>query len=102
VSGFLLDTNVPSELTRSQSDALVKTWLEEADDEQLYLSVISLGELFKGPCNSAKKSNAGSISRRGLKGTLRSWFAGRILSITEGIAERWGLLPVSGSCAACR
>jgi len=35
-----LDTNVPSELTRPKSDARVVKWLGEADDEQLFLSVI--------------------------------------------------------------
>ena len=33
VTGFLLDTNVPSELTRPQSDANVEDWLDAADDE---------------------------------------------------------------------
>ena len=48
MKGFLLDTNVPSELTRPKSDPRVQRWLDEADDEQLYLSVISFGELLKG------------------------------------------------------
>jgi predicted nucleic acid-binding protein len=43
VTGFLLDTNVPSELTRPQSDANVEDWLDAVDDEHLFLSVVSLG-----------------------------------------------------------
>jgi len=35
MTGFLLDTNVPSELTRPQSDPQVEKWLNDADDEQL-------------------------------------------------------------------
>ena len=31
MTGFLLDTNVPSELTRPQSDPRVEEWLDEAD-----------------------------------------------------------------------
>ncbi len=30
MTGFLLDTNVPSELTRPQSDASVEQWLDDA------------------------------------------------------------------------
>ena len=43
--GFLLDTNVPSELTRIKPHPRVARWLEAADDNLLYLSVISIGEL---------------------------------------------------------
>lgn len=46
--GFLLDTNIPSELTRSHPQESVSQWLDNADDERLYLSVISLGEILKG------------------------------------------------------
>jgi predicted nucleic acid-binding protein len=48
MSGFLLDTNVASELTRAHSDPKVEEWLEAADNEQLYLSVVLLGEMLKG------------------------------------------------------
>jgi hypothetical protein len=48
MTGFLLDTNVPSELTRVHSNPHVEKWLNSADDEQLFLSVISLGEILKG------------------------------------------------------
>jgi toxin FitB len=48
MKGFLLDTNIPSELTRPRPDPRVARWLDDAEDEQLYLSVISLGEILKG------------------------------------------------------
>ena len=48
MSGFLLDTNVPSELTRIRPDPRVAEWLEAADDDQLFISVVTLGELRKG------------------------------------------------------
>jgi predicted nucleic acid-binding protein len=47
VNGFLLDTNVPSELTKPKSDPLVEKWLDDADDALLFFSVVSLGEIFK-------------------------------------------------------
>jgi predicted nucleic acid-binding protein len=48
MSGFLLDTNIPSEMTRPFPQRSVAQWLEDADDEGLYFSVVSLGEILKG------------------------------------------------------
>lgn len=53
MTGFLLDTNVPSELTRAEE------WLEATDDEQLYLSVASLGENLEGPDHSSREQATG-------------------------------------------
>jgi len=47
-SGFLLDTNVPSELTRIAPDPRVVQWLAVTDDNLVYHSVISIGEFCKG------------------------------------------------------
>jgi predicted nucleic acid-binding protein len=45
VSGFPLDTNVPSELTRPMPDIRVTGWVAAQDNASLYLSVVSVGEL---------------------------------------------------------
>ena len=95
MTGYLLDTNVPSELTRSQSDPNVERWLNDADDEQLFLSVVSLGEIFKG-LTVLPESKRRQELQRWLDETLRPWFSGRILPVTERIAERWGIL--AGEC----
>ena len=47
MSGFLPDTNIPSELTRETPHLQVERWLDEANDEDLYFSAISLGEILK-------------------------------------------------------
>ncbi|MGA2451441.1 MAG: type II toxin-antitoxin system VapC family toxin [Polyangiaceae bacterium] len=95
MTGFLLDTNVPSELTRPQSDPHVEAWLDAVDDEQLFLSVVSLGEMLKGltvlPASKRRRELQQWIDE-----TLRPWFDGRILPVTERIAERWGV--VAGEC----
>lgn len=48
MSGFLLDTNVPSELIRVRPEPRVAEWLETADDADLFVSVVTIGELRKG------------------------------------------------------
>lgn len=95
MTGFLLDANVPSELTRPQSDPQVVKWLDAADDERLFLSVVSLGEIFKG-LTILPESKRRQELQRWIDDTLRPWFNGRILPVTERIAERWGVL--AGEC----
>jgi len=97
VTGFLLDTNVISELVRPKPDDKVLRWVAEADESILFLSVLTLGEIRKG----VQRLRAG---RR--RGRLESWlqvdlpsrFQDRILPIDAPIADRWG--TVSAIAAA--
>ena len=41
MKGFLLDTNIPSEMTRTRPQSSVSGWLDDADDDQLHFSVVS-------------------------------------------------------------
>ena len=91
MSGFLLDTNIPSETVRSRPEPKLAAWLQAQKLEELYLSVVTCGELRKGiAVLEAGKRKTG----------LESWyredlivkFTGRILPVTQTIAERWGIL----------
>jgi len=46
--GYLLDTNVVSELRRPRPHGGVVAWLESLDDSQVYLSAVTLGEIQAG------------------------------------------------------
>jgi len=48
VTGFLLDTNVPSEMTRPRPAPEVERWLDAVDDSTLFISVISIAEILRG------------------------------------------------------
>ena len=72
--GFLLDTNVPSELTRPQPDPRVAQWLEDTDDDLMYFSVISIGEVCKG-FTVHPEQHRRAILRQWLEHELRLWFA---------------------------
>jgi hypothetical protein len=48
MSGFLLDTNVPSELIRPQPEPKVKTWVAAQSLDTLFISAVSFGEFRKG------------------------------------------------------
>ena len=93
--GFLLDTNVPSELTRPQPDPRVAQWLEDTDDDLMHISVITIGEVCKG-ITVHPEAHRRAWLRQWLENELRPWFAGRILPVTEAISERWGILE--GDC----
>jgi toxin FitB len=95
MNGFLLDTNIPSEMTRPSPQPSVSGWLDDADDEELYFSVVSLGEILKG-VTLLSESKRRSQLLQWLDETLRPWFEGRILPVSQPIAERWGVL--AGQC----
>lgn len=89
MKGFLLDTNVPLELTYPRPAPRVEQWLEDVDEEQLFFSVISLAEICKGIAKLPESKKRAQL-QEWLDSTLRPWFAGRILPVTEPIAERMG------------
>jgi predicted nucleic acid-binding protein len=95
MKGFLLDTNIPSEMTRPHPQSSVTGWLDDADDDELYLSVVSLGEIIKGVTVLPESKRRDQL-QQWLDETLRPWFEGRILPVNETIAERWGVL--AGQC----
>ena len=45
---YLLDTNVVSELRKPRPHGAVLAWLQGVDDDSLYLSVVTLGEIQAG------------------------------------------------------
>ena len=45
---YLLDTNVISELRRPKPHAAVLAWIEAADDKNLHLSAVTIGEIQAG------------------------------------------------------
>ena len=77
MKGFLLDTNVPSEMTRPRPQSSVSEWLDNADDDRLYFSVVSLGEILKG-ITILPESKRRSGLQQWLDETLRPWFEGRV------------------------
>ena len=91
MNGFLLDTNVPSELVRPQPDPKVTAWLGSQDLDALFLSVVSLGELRKGITTMEAGKRKLELERWLADDLLRKFY-GRILPLTQAIAERWGVL----------
>lgn len=91
MQGWLLDTNVLSETVRPQPDAAVMAWLDSLQAEQLYISVLTLGELQKGVRLLADGKRGKTLSAW-LDTTLPAWFEDRVLVIDAPVAERWAEL----------
>ncbi|MBK8575230.1 MAG: type II toxin-antitoxin system VapC family toxin [Elusimicrobia bacterium] len=91
MSGFLLDTNVISELIKPKPQPNVVRWVREADEDALFLSVLTLGEIRKG-ISLLPQSTRKSRLETWLEKDLPDRFSDRILPVTEQIADRWGLL----------
>ena len=95
MTGFLLDTNVVSELRkRERADANVLRWLDEHAESELWLSVLVVGELRRGVELIARRDKkTASKLRDWLDATVKD-YADRILPIDVEICERWALLSV--------
>jgi predicted nucleic acid-binding protein len=91
MSGFLLDTNCLSELVRAEPEPRVMEWVESADEQLLYISVLTLGEIRKGVAGLPQSSRRTRLESW-LSVELQTRFAGRILPIDVAVAERWGVL----------
>jgi predicted nucleic acid-binding protein len=97
VKGFLLDTNVVSELIKPRPEPKVTRWVEAVDESLLFLSVLTLGEIRKGIAALPRTSRRAELDQW-LDAELRPRFAERILPIDEAVADRWG--RVAGELAA--
>jgi len=91
MSGFLLDTNVISELRNKNPEPRVLEWMEAADEGLLHLSVLTLGEIRKGAALLLQDKRRTQLETW-LEVDLQARFAGRIVPIDTAIADRWGLI----------
>jgi predicted nucleic acid-binding protein len=93
---YLVDTNVLSEFRRGFRNPAVRAWAKNTPTEQLFVSVITIGELERG----ADRVRARDAE---FAATLDSWiaelitgFGDNILPVSLVIARRWGRLAALG------
>ena len=101
MNGYLLDTNVVSEWTKPRPNAGVVRWLADTDEDTLFLSVITLGEVGKGVERLAPGARRTRLSTW-LTADLPERFEGRLLDVDTAVALTWGRMlgaanePVAG------
>lgn len=94
---YLLDTNIVSEVTKPRPSSLLLHWLGQQEDDSLFISTLTLGEIHKGILEMP-------VGRR--QKELHEWFnskqgppalfSGRILSLDEPAALCWARLMAEG------
>ena len=90
---YLLDTCVLAELVKPNPNSKVIDWITDTDDERLFLSVITIGEIRKGLTKLPESKK---------KKTLSNWlnmlledYQTRIYQINIMVAENWGVIQGS-------
>jgi predicted nucleic acid-binding protein len=86
---FLLDTNIVSEWVRPRPAAGVISWLAEVDEDQAFLSVVTLAELRRGIARMARGRRRLQLDEW-LRHELPVRFEERILPIDDRVAVIWG------------
>lgn len=92
---FLLDTNVVSEWAKPRPNVNVIRWLAEADEDRVFLSVVTVAELRHGIERLAAGRRRDRLNSW-LHEELLSRFEKRILTVDLSIASAWGSIVARG------
>jgi toxin FitB len=85
---FLLDTCVVSESTKIIPSDKVLRWLEVQNEQELFISVITLAELWKGIAVLGKSKRRLKLEEF-FEETVNT-FAGRVIPVEQQVAVAWG------------
>ncbi|MBL7161939.1 MAG: type II toxin-antitoxin system VapC family toxin [Anaerolineales bacterium] len=88
---YLLDTCVISELVAKQPNSQVVEWIDSLDNDLVYLSAITIGEITKG-IEKLPQSSRKQTLNEWLKRNLLARFHGKILSLDTAVLIEWGSL----------
>jgi predicted nucleic acid-binding protein len=88
---YLLDTCVLSEFTRRQPEPRVVDWLDSIDEEKLFISVITIGEIQRG-IERLPDSHRKTELLVWMNTELLTRFAGRMVALDAPTMFLWGSL----------
>lgn len=91
---YLLDTNVVSELRKNAPDPNVIAWYDGVPSAQLFLSVLTLGEIRLGVERARRKDPAKAATLENWLVRLQSVYAAQIVPVDAMIADVWAQLSV--------
>ena len=98
MTGWLLDTNILSELRRPKPERKVLAFIAAQPLDLLYISSATLAEIRFGIELVSDASRRAGLNDW-LAHKLRPMFAGRVLEITEDVMFKWRLLVEDGGKA---
>ncbi len=95
---YLIDTNVISELRKKgKCNPSVAAWFSGILDDDLFLSVLTIGELRKGIEKIRGRDPKQASTLNMWLRALSQSFGERILTIDSRVADQWGRLPLRDS-----
>lgn len=86
---YLLDTTVVSEAIKPQPADRVAAWLAAQSSSDVYLSVLTVGEIEQGIVRSPHPRRTERLAHW-LEDDLQTHFRGRILPIDSAVMKTWG------------
>lgn len=86
---YLLDACVISELVKKKPDPKVVAWIDEAPEETLLLSAITIGEIRKGIEKVQEQTRKAELEHW-LSNELLVRFRGQILPLDVDVMLNWG------------
>lgn len=86
---LLLDTNVLSEVTKPRPEVRVLEWLDELDEDRVFISVVSIAEIRRGVAQMDDGRKRDALAEW-LAADLPQRFDGRVIPVNEAVAIAWG------------
>jgi predicted nucleic acid-binding protein len=98
VKGYLVDTNIVSELRKgAHAHVNVRRWFESVDGDSIFLSVLVTGEIRRGIEGIRRRDpRAAAALERWLDNLVRA-HSDRLLPVDAATADEWGRLDARGS-----
>lgn len=92
---YLIDTNVISELRKkNRCNTNVRKWFETINDQDIFLSVLVIGELRSGIERIERKDPESAFHLNNWLEKIINTYSDRIFPVTQEIAEAWGIMNV--------
>jgi hypothetical protein len=93
---YLLDTNVIAEVRRHAPNPNVLRWFGSVRGNDLYLSVMVLGEVRQGIERLRPRDPRRAADLERWLDTLEETYADRIVSVSAEVADEWGRMNARG------
>jgi toxin FitB len=104
---YLIDTNIISEVRKGRRcDPRVAAWYRAVSDEELFISVLVIGEIRQGIERLRPRNARQAIALEKWLEEILGSFGDRVLPVNERVAQIWGrlnardVLPVVDSLLA--
>jgi toxin FitB len=92
---YLVDTNVISELRKGErADPKVRSWFGGVADEEIFLSVLTIGEIRQGVEGIRRRDPDAAVSLDRWLDRVVEMHRDRLVPVDRLVAEEWGQMNV--------